>query len=585
MALDGFFLSAYTQQLKAALVGAKIDKIYQIGSDLILHFRGRQSGKLRLSADATHPRILITDEKIEAPEKPPMFCMLLRKHLTGGIIADINQVGLERIITLQISARNDFGDKTDRRLIIEIMGKHANIILVGDQDRVIDSIKRVNPHMSPRPIGPGTLYGPPPTQKLDLNALSPELLEAFGNTSIQKCLYSKFSGVSPSLSHSMLALAKIDGKTPANQLSDSESAALLHSIATHLKALKTPQPYIYHDPTSQQIVDFSSIPLYHLRMQADSYSESTLTSFDSLLGLIYQKTNDANRLLQKSSHLIKLIALLQERLVSKIANLEGDLEAASSLETQKLWGELLTANLHAIKKGMTAVTVTNYYTGESLEIPLDPTKGPNENAQRYYKRYSKAKTTLEEAKNFIHQAEEDHAYLDAVLQSLLQAELPEDVDSIKEELAEQGFIKASTLRKQGKIKKAPPYRYRATEGTLILVGRNNLQNDQLTLKDSHREHIWLHAKDVPGSHVIIQASFPEIEEGTLIEAANIAAYHSRARQSSQVAIDFTEVKYVKKPRGAKPGMVIYEDFKTIYVTPDAQEVLALRVDTTHQKTP
>lgn len=576
MALDGFFLSAYTQQLQQQLVGTKIEKIYQIGTDLVVHFRGRQSGKLRLSADPTHPRLLITEERTETPETPPMFCMLLRKHLTGGIITAIHQEGLERVITFHISARNDFGERTEKRLVIEIMGKHANIILVGEQDKVVDSIKRVNPLMSPRPIGPGTLYGPPPTHKLDTAAIDLETLRDSGNTALQKALYSQYSGISPSLAHSMAARAGIDGKQPAATLSEADFKRLQQSVLEHLKSLEAAKPYLYVEKETQRIADFSAVPLYHLRSQPQQYEEQVADSFDALLGRVYQRTNDANRLVQKSSHLVKLITLLQDRLISKIANLEGDLAEASRLEELKLYGELLTANLHALQKGMAEVALLNYYTGETLAIPLDVTKSPNENAQRYYKRYNKAKTTLEEAQNFIGQAQEDLNYLEAVKTALLQAELPEDVDAIKEELAEQGFIKASTLRKQRKVKKAPPHRYTATEGVAILVGRNNMQNDQLTLKDAHREHIWLHTKDVPGSHVIIQATFPEIEEATVLEAAMIAAYHSKARYSSQVAVDFTEVKYVKKPKGAKPGMVIYEDYKTVYVTPDEAKIQALK---------
>ena len=576
MALDGFFLKAYTRQLRNQLTGVKIEKIYQLSNDLVIHFRGRQNGKLRLSADSTHPRILLTDEKIESPETPPMFCMLLRKHLTGGIITDILLEGYERVITLFIQARNDFGEKTEKRLVIEIMGKHSNIILIGESDKVVDSIKRVNPLMSPRPIGPGTVYGPPPSQKLDTEAMGLDVIRASGNTSIQKAIYSQYSGISPTLAHSIMAGASVDGKTPCSAISDEDFERILDSVKRHLKALETPQPYLYTEIDTQRILDFSAVPLLHLRLQSTTCQESIMENFDTLLNLVYQRTNDSNRLVQKSSHLLKLIHLLQERLLSKIVNLEGDLTEANRLDELKLFGELLTANLHGMHKGMDSITVSNYYSGEEVTIPLDVTKGPNENAQRYYKRYNKAKTTIDEAQSFILQARDDYDYLEAVKILLQQAELSEDVDAIKEELAEQGFIKQSTLRKQKKVKKAPPHRYISTEGVVILVGRNNLQNDQLTLKDSHREHIWLHTKAVPGSHIIIQATFPEIDDATVVEAAEIAAYHSKARYSSQVPVDFTEVKYVKKPKGAKPGKVIYDDYKTIYVTPNELTIQGLR---------
>ncbi len=576
MALDGFFIHAYTHDLHQRLEGLKIEKIYQLGSDLVIHFRGRTTFKLRLSADSANPRLLITEEKIESPESPPMFCMLMRKHLMGGVVKAVLQDDLERIVTLVFSARNDFGDRVDKQLIIEIMGKHSNIILTGEEGRIIDSIKRVNPFMSPRPIGPGQTYSPPPTTKvnslnLTLELFTQKISEATGP--VQKAIYTVFSGISPVLATSMLYMAEIPNKTPVETLNPEQLSQIFKSFNGHVETLlKSPKPYCYWKDGG--VSDFSAIPLMQLR--GAGVEETIFDNYDSLLELVFKKSNDSNRLVQKSSHLVKLLNLTQDRLLSKITNLENDLLEANKLDGLRLYGELLTANLHLITRGMSEVTVFNYYDNQDVTIPLDVTKGPNENAQRYYKRYNKAKTTLDEALHFQVNAEADYDYLEGVKTLLLQSELPEDVDAIKEELIETGFMKSTAKRREKKSKKAPPYRYTSSEGVAILVGRNNLQNDELTLKKSFREHIWLHTKDVPGSHVIIQAEFPDIENITIIEAAQIAAYHSKARYSSQVAVDFTEVKFVKKAKGAKPGLVIYEDFKTIYVTPEEEKILEQR---------
>lgn len=577
MALDGFFIHAHVHALNQTLEGLKIDKIYQINAtDLLLNLRGRGSVKLFISAHASHPRIILIDSKPETPQEPPMFCMLMRKHISGGIIQSVEQDGLERIVTINISARNELGDIVIKHLKIEIMGKHSNIMLLDENQTVVDSIKRIRLSMSTRPMGPGVRYTLPPstkapTFKTDRESFSNQLTDV--KLPVFKWLYLTFEGISPSLANSITHQAGIDSKTDTASLEKEDIDSLYASFIDHIEQVKRSNGvYMYFVAGTYK--EFSSIPLTHYRSLG--YEERFTTDFDEALNTYYHTKKDTNRVSQKSNHLIKLVDLHLDKLNKKVENLEGDLIEAGKLEALRLRGELLTANLHAIKKGMKSITVFNYYTNEDFEIELDVTRGPNENAQRYYKRYNKAKTTLEEAQKFIEIADEEIRYLDHVRLLLDQAESPDDIEEIKEELMETGFVKKIYSKKQKRAKKLPPHRYESSEGVTILVGRNNFQNDELTLKKSFREHIWLHTKDTPGSHVIIQAEFEDIDDQTIIEAAEIAAYHSKARYSSQVPVDFTEVKFVKKPSGAKPGMVIYEDYKTIYVTPDEDKILNMK---------
>lgn len=576
MPIDGFFIHAHTQKLNALLTGLKIEKIYQINAfDLYITFRGREKVNLLISANPSHPKVFSLQEKPETPLQPPMFCMLMRKHLTSGIVQRVEQIGLERIITFYISSRDEFGEIGEKKLTFEIMGKHTNLILLDGNDQVIDAIKRVYPPMSVRTMAPGVMYTLPPSQKTNPVGVTFDTFEALVEPNLKavKWLYTVMQGISPILAKGMFHHAGLSATAPLDTFTTKDLKALHASLTDHIAWLQNnAAPYLYE--ADGQAFDFSAVPLKHLENEA--YDLKLFESFDDLLSHYYASKTATNTVSIKASHLIKSVESHIDKLYKKIDNLQKDLDKAAELDTLRLYGELLTANLHLIKKGMAQVEVLNYYDNTPLTIPLDVTKQANENAQRYYKRYNKSKVTLEAAEKYQIEAQVEIDYLEDVKHSLITAETLEDIDLIREELVGTGYSKRIIKKHDKQPKKLPPHKYKSTEGVVILVGRNNLQNDELTLKKSNREHIWLHTKDTPGSHVIIQATFPEIEDATVVEAAMIAAYHSKARLSSQVAVDFTEVKFVKKPKAAKPGRVIYEDYKTIYVTPDEEKIKNMR---------
>ncbi len=575
MAFDGFFYRKQTRLLADQLTGMYIDKIYQVGRyDLYLQLKGGGTKRLLLSAQSDQPRILLIDQKPETPAQPTMFTMLLRKHLQSAKISAIKQISLERIVDIDIATKNQIGDAVNYTLRIELMGKHSNIIFVDQNNMVIDAIKRVGENLSIRPIVPNITYKLPPSNKDNLEDISVEhftkLLRS-DTIAIQKALYKHFTGVSPVLATTFCKKAQIAPKSYCDKLSASQLKLLWQAVRSALTELSEKHFWVYRQDGF--IKAFSAIDI-------DSPYEKQMLSGEAYcdaLRQFYNQQKSSNQVAQKATASLKRIDALISKITSHIANLEKDLASASDLETYKLYGELLTANLHAVKKGMANITLINYYTNEKIDIPLAIDKAPNENAQYYYKRYNKAKTTLVKAQALIDQNKTDLAYLKQVRSMLECAESAADVDLINKELADGGYLKQTVSKKKQRDQKLPPIKYRSTEGVDILVGRNNYQNDELTMKRADKEHIWLHTKDIAGSHVIITRCFEDIKEQTIVEAAMIAAYHSDARHSSQVPVDLTEVKYVKKPKGAKPGMVIFTDNKTIYVNPDKEKIDEMRV--------
>ncbi len=574
MAFDGFFYRKQVRALNAVLNGTYIDKIYQVGRyDLYLQLKGGGRQHLFISVQSDQARILLIDQKPLTPDQPTMLTMLLRKHLQAGKIIGISQIGLERIIDIDIASKNQIGDAVNYKLRLELMGKHSNLILIDQDDIVIDALKRVGENLSVRPILPNLSYRLPPLAKCNLEDISKAQFVALigaEQIALQKALYLHFEGVSPSLATSFCKEANILAKTTCASLTADQFDKLWSTIATALRNLADETVWLYRQ--DGHIKEFSALALAAKAGVALSGDD-----FQRALAQFYRQKRSSNQIAQKAAASLKHIDNLINRTTKRIANLNADLAIAAELEKFKLYGELLTANLHAITKGMTEIKLFNYYDNRDIIVPLAGDKAPNENAQYYYKRYNKAKTTLLKAKALIAQNEADLAYLRQVHSMLERAESSADVDLLNAELADGGFIKRAPQKKRRKSEKLPPLKYRSTEGVDIFVGRNNYQNDELTTKRAAKEHIWLHSKDIAGSHVIIARRFADIDEQTIVEAAMIAAYHSDARHSSQVPIDFTEVKYVKKPKGAKPGMVIFTDNKTIYVNPDREKVEKMRV--------
>ncbi len=575
MAFDGFFFRKQTRLLADQLTGMYIDKIYQVGRyDLYLQLKGGGTKRLLISAQSDQPRILLIDKKPETPAQPTMFTMLLRKHLQSAKISNIMQLGLERIIDIDIATKNQIGDAVNYKLRVEIMGKHSNLMLIDQTGIVVDAIKRVGENLSIRPILPSLPYKLPPSTKDNIEEIrADQFKKIIGNDSIaiKKALYKHFTGVSPALATTFCQNGQIKPSLNCDELTTAQLQSLWQVIQNSLAELKTDTFWVYRQ--NGLIKGFSAVDIvseYQAdKLRGDAYCIA-LTQF-------YTQEKGSNQVAQRAAVSIKRINTLIAKTNSHIANLTKDLAAASDLETYKLYGELLTANLHAVTKGMSEVKLFNYYTNKEIVVPLATDKAPNENAQYYYKRYNKAKTTLIKAQALIEQNDSDLAYLKQVRSMLEQAENSADVDQLNDELARAGFMPLRKTKVKQRPKKSAPIKYRSSEGIEILVGRNNYQNDELTMKRADKENIWLHTKDIAGSHVIIASCFEAIKEQTIVEAAMIAAYHSDARHSAQVPVDFTEVKFVKKPKGAKPGMVIFTDNKTIYVNPDKETIDKLRV--------
>ncbi|OXS63314.1 putative ribosome quality control (RQC) complex YloA/Tae2 family protein [Bacillus sp. V-88] len=566
MSFDGLFTRNMTKELNENLLHGRINKIHQpYKNEIILVIRANgKNHKVLLSAHPSYSRVQLTAENYDNPSVPPMFCMLLRKHLEGSIIEGISQIELDRMIVFEVKGRNEIGDISYKQLIIEIMGRHSNIILVDkERNMILDSIKHISPSMNThRTVLPGHSYVLPPQQdKIDpLEAETVDVLRAldFNSGKLDKQIVQSFAGISPLYAKEVVHRAGIG--------SGAAIAESFLSLIAHAKNFDIAPTLITADKET----------FYWMDLQHLGGEKQTFPSLSELLDRFFYQKAARDRVKQQGNDLERFIRNERDKNVNKITKLERTLEDAQQADRYQLLGELLTSNLYAVERGMTEVSVVNYYdeNGESITIPLNPQKSPSDNAQNYFSRYQKAKNAINIVHEQIEKAQEEIVYLEQLLQQLESAST-KDVEEIREELEEEGYLK---VRKQTKKKKAnmKPVleQYTSTDGTQILVGKNNKQNDYLTNRVAGRDEVWLHTKDIPGSHVVIKSSNPTDE--TIKEAANIAAYFSKARESSSVPVDFTEVKQVKKPKGAKPGFVIYEGQQTVYVTPDLDLVRSLK---------
>ncbi|ANB60113.1 Rqc2 family fibronectin-binding protein [Anoxybacteroides amylolyticum] len=567
MSFDGVFTYAMTKELKAALEGGRITKIYQpFPHELVLYIRAcGQNHKLLLSAHPSYARVHLTNETYDNPTEPPMFCMLLRKHLEGSIIESIHQVDFDRIIVIETKARNEIGDISVKQLIVEMMGRHSNIILIDKQtNTIIDSIKHLSPAVNRyRTVLPGYQYVAPPSHgKVNpLLATEETVLTTidFHAGKLSDQLVASFAGISPLLAKEVVFRAGL-----ANR------ATLPKSFIAMMEEVRNGQftPTIY---THGQKEIFYALPLLHVQAEG-----KTFHTLSEMLDRFYFGKAERDRVKQQAHDLERFVANEKAKNEKKLRKLEQTLEEAKQAEQYRLYGELLTANLYAMKRGMKEMKVVNYYdeNGATITIPLDEQKTPSENAQSYFQKYQKAKNSLAIVQQQIERTKEEITYFDTLLQQLETA-APKDIEEIREELTEQGYLRAkATKQKKQKPRTIELERYVSSDGTEILVGKNNKQNDYLTNKLASKDDIWLHTKDIPGSHVVIRSKNPS--EPTILEAANLAAYFSKARHSSSVPVDYTRIRYVKKPSGAKPGFVIYENQQTIYVTPDEEMVVRMK---------
>ena len=495
MPFDAMFLTAVAAELRPTLVGARVDKVQQPARDtVVLQLRGRDGGgRLLLSANGNRPRVHLTQAQLENPAQPPMFCMLLRKHLAGGRLADIRQPAAERMLDLTFDCTDELGVPCRKHLILELVGRNSNLILTGPDGRILDCLRRADFEMSElRQLLPGLFYHEPPWK---------------------------------------------DG---------------------------APTDFTYRD----------------IRQYGGYLRAEPCESFSALLDRFYTETDHAERMRQRSQTLRKAISNLHERTRRKLELQRQELEATHDREQLRRQGDIVTANLHAITRGQTLLRAEDFYDEDlrEIEIPLKPNLSPQQNAARFYKDYARAKHAEQVLTQQIAQGEIEESYLAGVLEELARAENERDLSEIRAELEAGGYVRPADRRKQARQQPSKPMHFRSSDGFDIFVGRNNRQNDQLSLKTARRDDLWLHVQKFHGTHVIIACAGIQPPDGTITEAAELAAYYSEAREGQNVPVDVTPVRFLRKPNGAKPGMVVYDRYRTVLVTPDAALPARLRVE-------
>ncbi|MDR6880305.1 NFACT RNA binding domain-containing protein [Bacillus sp. 3255] len=581
MALDGLVLHAVVHELQAC-VGGRINKIHQPSeNDVIFQIRAQgQNVKLLLSANPTYPRVQLTEQASLNPLDAPMFCMLLRKHCENGVIEAVEQIGMERMIRLHIRHRDELGDMSLKQIIVEIMGRHSNIILLDPAtDTILDGIHHVTPAISSyRIVMPGSKYVAPPAQdkqnplEADEMAFRAAMENESGDVPAEKPeqkLVAAFSGLSPLIAKEIVHRSRLEAAGH-----DADLQALwgaFEGVMTAIRLHRYEPVIIEQDGTGKLF--FAMTPLTHMKGQTTSYPTPS-----ACLEMFYGDKAERDTVKQRVADLLRFLQNELNKNIKKLEKLEETARESKDADKYRILGELLTASLHAIKKGDREIQTINYYDEEQapITIALDPLLNPSENAQRYFKKYTKMKNSTAIVEEQIAQTHQEIAYLNALLQQLSVASLP-DIEEIRDELMEQGYIRDRNKKQRKKKKKDKPLLacYMSSEQIPIYVGKNNTQNEYLTNRLASASDTWLHTKDIPGSHVVIRGD--GYTETTLLEAAQLAAYFSQAKHSSQVPVDYTAIKHVHKPNGSKPGFVIYVNQKTLFVTPDEHEIKQMKV--------
>jgi predicted ribosome quality control (RQC) complex YloA/Tae2 family protein len=565
MPFDGIVTKSVVEELQEKIVQGRISKIYQpTDSELVITIRNqRKNHTLLLSIHPTYARFHLTDDKYQNPQEPPMFCMLLRKHLSGAIIESIEQTGLERIITFNVRSIDEIGDASNKCLVLELMGRHSNVMLLSEnKEHIIDSLKHVSSLQNRyRTILPGQKYIEPPTQE-KLNPLEidgDEFIKKldFNTGKLDQQIVNMLLGISPFIAREIVARAAL-GSVNVYKEKFIEMREQINKAVY--------QPTIYYDDKE----DFHVIPI-----QAFKGEEKTFSSSNEMLDHFYSGKAERDRVKQQSRDLSRFIKNELDKNVRKLKIHEKTIEKAKKADIYQRRGELLTAHLHLVKQGESSVSVVDYYDPEQKEVTinLQTDKTPSENAQAFFTRYRKLLTSKQMITKEIRKTKREINYLEQLLQQIdIAREV--DIEEIREELREGGYLRKQRQGKRKKSKKPVPEEYISTDGTPILVGKNNKQNEYVTNQLAHRNDTWLHTKDIPGSHVVIRSHEPS--EETLLEAAQLAAYFSKAQQSSSVPVDYTLIRHVKKPNGAKPGYVTYDNQQTLFVTPDKSVVEKLK---------
>ena len=542
MALDAICLTAVLEELRGVLEGGRIDKVYQPSRDeIVLAVRGAgENVKLLLSASPNGPRLHLTREVRENPAQPPMFCMLLRKHLTGARFLRLEQPELERIVLLRLESTDELGDKVGRTLVLEAMGRRANLILLDGEDRIIDCVRRVEGDVATgqRAVMPGLFYRlPEPRPGL------PPLLER-----------------------------ELDFRSNGESRGEP-----LEGKLRRLRAAVGPQGFVpYGLVREDKLVDFTFLPI--LQYGPDTESRR-YESFSRLLDDFYASRATAEKVGQRGADLQKAVGRVRDRVARRVAQQELEREATRDRERKRELGDILTSNLYALQKGMKTVRLTDYYDpeGREVDIPLDPLLTPQQNAAKYYKEYNKAKTAEVVLGEQVEKGRRELEYLDSVLEAITLSEGERDLAEIRQELTDTGYLRRGAKAAKRMKVAAKPMEFRSTAGLRISVGKNNTQNDLLTAKQAGKGDLWLHTQKIHGSHVILWTEGRAPDAGSIEEAAKLAAWFSQARDGKKVPVDYTPVKYVKKPAGARPGMVVYTTYQTAYVDPDGELARRLRV--------
>ena len=576
MALDGMMLHHVVAELKNEALGGRVSQIYQPNRDeIIIHLRGRSGNqKLLLSTRANSPRVHFTKYSVENPATPPMLCMLMRKRLGGGRLADIRQSGLDRVISFEFECTNELGDRVNLTLAVEIMGKYSNVILVDEKGIIIDALKRVDMTMSSqRLVLPNIPYELPALQdKLNILLTPPEkVVEKIVGTAdekpLSKAILNGVQGISPivcrELEYDVLGDRAASNKT----LTLGERVMLADRIRRLSDMVLTcaGEPLTLYHKGDAKPFDLTFVPV---RQYGSLCETKRSDSFCELLDNYYIERDSADRMRVKSADLARVLTNLVNRTTNKINIQTRELAACADREQLRIKGDLLQANLWRIEKGAESVAVENFYdeNNSELEIKLNPAISPAQNAQKFYKDYNKAKNAANILDVQIEKGREELRYLESLQDVLARVTSEKELNQLRQECMDMGYIKRprSAAKRPAQL---PPLEYTTSDGFRVLVGRNNRQNDQLTLKTASKRDMWLHTKDIAGSHVIIVSDGRNVSDTAIREAAALAAYHSKARESSNVPVDYTLVKYVSKPAGAKPGMVIFVNNRTVYVTP------------------
>ena len=573
MPLDALCLTAVAGEVRSAVQGGKIDKIYQPTRDeVVLYIRGPAGNvRLLLSANPGHPRAHLTERNRENPEQPPMFCMLLRKHLQGARILELNQPPLGRILDFRLETLDELGDRVERRLVLEAMGRSANLILLDGEGRTIDCIRRIDGDLSrgQRQVLPGLFYRlPAPPAKLNPFTLDEDGLRAALDNPMgkepEKLLMDTFTGLSPLIAREIVFRAGGE-EGLVRELLKLQNAVQQNNFTAYL-LVREGKP-----------VDFSFLPILQYGPETESIRQD---SFSVLLDGFYERREAAERVKQRGQDLVKAVTNARDRTARKLANQEKELTATFDREKLREQGDIITSNLHRMEKGMAVLHAQNFYDPDygEIDIKLDPLLTPQQNAAKYYKDYNKAKKAEEMLTIQIEKGAHELEYLNSVLENIGLAEGERDLGEIRQELTDTGYLRrAKTAAKREKRVAGKPMEFRSSSGLRITVGKNNSQNDQLTTKMAYKSDIWLHTQKIHGSHVILCTEGREADDDTIVEAAKLAAWFSQAREGANVPVDHTPVKNVKKPAGARPGMGYYSTCRTVNVTPEESLVKKLRM--------